>query len=94
MPVEDAAVLWREEESPHQNIGILHFPQQDTFGPARRVYSDDVLSFNPWHGIHEHQPLGSIMRVRIQAYEHSSSFRHRMNVQPRAEPRNIDEMPD
>ncbi len=94
MPVEDAAVLWREEESPHQNIGILHFPQQDTFGPARRVYSDDVLSFNPWHGIREHQPLGSIMRVRIQAYEHSSSFRHRMNVQPRAEPRNIDEMPD
>lgn len=94
MPVEDAAVLWKEQESPHQVIGHLHFPQQDTFSPARRVYSDDVLSFNPWHGVTEHQPLGSIMRVRMQAYERSSSFRHRMNTQPRTEPHQIDDMPD
>lgn len=43
MPVEDAAVLWDEDESPHQVIGTLHFPKQQTFSPARRVYSDDVL---------------------------------------------------
>jgi hypothetical protein len=65
MPVEDASVLWDENESPHQVIGTLHFPRQNTFSPARRVYSDDVLSFSPWHGVKEHQPLGSIMRVRI-----------------------------
>ncbi|MGE8561955.1 MAG: catalase family protein [Acinetobacter sp.] len=94
MPVEDAAVLWKEEESPHQLIGTLHFPQQNTFSPARRIYSDDVLSFNPWHGVTEHQPLGSIMRVRMQVYERSSSFRHCMNTQPRTEPNQIDDMPD
>ena len=94
MPVEDAAVLWDEDESPHQVIGTLHFPKQQTFSPARRVYSDDVLSFNPWHGVKEHQPLGSIMRVCMQVYERSSCFRHYMNTQPRTEPNHIDDMPD
>ncbi|MDD2944384.1 MAG: catalase family protein [Acinetobacter sp.] len=94
MPVEDAAVLWDEDESLHQVIGTLHFPKQQTFSPARRVYSDDVLSFNPWHGVKEHQPLGSIMRVRMQVYERSSCFRHYMNTQPRTEPNHIDDMPD
>lgn len=94
MPVEDASVLWDEDESPHQAIGTLHFPRQNTFSPARRVYSDDVLSFTPWHGVKQHQPLGSIMRVRMQAYERSSCFRHCMNIQPRTEPNDIDDMPD
>ena len=94
MPIEDAAVLWDEDESPHQVIGTLHFPKQQTFSPARRVYSDDVLSFNPWHGVKEHQPLGSIMRVRMQVYERSCCFRHYMNTQPRTEPNHIDDMPD
>jgi hypothetical protein len=68
-------------------------PAQDAYSPARRVYGDDVLSFNPWHCIEEHRPLGSIMHVRIKAYEKSSSFRHQMNVQPRVEPKDINELP-
>jgi len=54
---------------------------------------DDVLSFNPWHCIEEHRPLGSIMHVRIKAYEMSSSFRHQMNAQPRVVPKDIHELP-
>lgn len=67
-------------------IGELTFPAQDPYSPARRVYGDDVLSFNPWHCIEEHRPLGSIMRVRIKAYEMSSSFRQ-------MEPKDIHELP-
>jgi hypothetical protein len=93
MPVEDASILWPESLSPHQPIGKLTFPAQDAYSPARRVYGDDVLSFNPWHCIEEHRPLGSIMRIRIKAYEMSSSFRHQMNAQPRLEPKDIDELP-
>ncbi len=55
---------------------------------------DDVLSFNAWHSIAEHQPLGSIQRLRKQVYEVSSRFRHEMNQQPKVEPRSIEEMPD
>ena len=93
MPVEDASVVWHEECSPHQAIAKISLLPQDAYSPARRVYGDDVLSFNPWHCIPEHRPLGSIMRVRIKAYEASSAYRHAMNVQPRTEPRGIDEVP-
>jgi hypothetical protein len=93
MPVEDASVLWPENLSPHQPIGKLTFAVQDPYSPGRRVYGDDVLSFNPWHCLEDHRPLGSIMRIRIKAYEMSSRFRHQMNVQPRLEPQNISELP-
>jgi hypothetical protein len=93
MPVEDASVLWSESLSPHQPVGKLKFAAQDPYSPKRRVYADDVLSFNPWHCIEEHRPLGSIMRIRIKAYEMSSSFRHQMNAQTRVEPKDINELP-
>jgi hypothetical protein len=93
MPVEDASVPWPENLSPHQPIGKLTFPAQDPYSPRRRIYGDDVLSFNPWHCIEEHRPLSSIMRIRIKAYEMSSSFRHQMNAQPRLEPKDINELP-
>lgn len=94
MPIEDASVLWEESLSPQQPIARIVIPPQEAYSPARRVFSDDKLSFNPWHCLPEHRPLGSIMRVRRLAYERSSAFRHSMNVQPRTEPRDISEIPE
>ncbi len=94
MPVEDAAIRWSEDESQYRAIAKLTIPQQEAYSPGRRVYVDEVLSFNPWHCIPEHRPLGSIQRVRIKAYEASSRYRHEMNFSPRVEPRSIDEMPN
>ena len=94
MPVEDASVRWDEEESPYIPVAILTLPAQEAFSPVRRAYVDEKLTFNPWHTLPEHRPLGSIQRVRVKAYEASTRFRHEMNAQPRIEPRNIDELPD
>ena len=94
MPIEDASIEWDEDKSPYQPIGKIVIPPQDAYSPARRVYGDDVLSFNPWHCLVAHQPLGSINRVRMPAYARSSKFRHAMNVQPRVEPKDISEIPD
>lgn len=93
MPVEDASIVWPEHASPHQAIGKITLLAQDAYSPARRIYGDDVLSFNPWHCLPEHRPLGSIMRVRIKAYEASSKFRHAMNLQERREPRDLADVP-
>lgn len=93
MPVEDASVQWSEDESPYQPVARLTIRPQETFSPARRVFGDDVLSFNPFHCLPAHRPLGNIMRVRRLVYDASSRFRHDMNVQPRREPRSIDELP-
>lgn len=94
MPIEDAGVRWSEAESPYQAIAKITIPPQEAYSPARRVYVDEVLSFNAWHCIPEHRPLGSIQRVRRYAYDFSSRFRHEMNQHPRVEPRSIEEMPD
>ncbi|MDP5200319.1 catalase family protein [Flavobacterium sp. DG2-3] len=94
MPVEDGSVQWPEDESPYQPVAKLAFPPQETFSPQRRVYADDVLSFNPFHCLPEHRPLGNIMRVRKLAYETSSRYRHHMNAQARLEPKSIVELPD
>ncbi|SHM77998.1 hypothetical protein SAMN05192549_102482 [Duganella sacchari] len=94
MPVEDAAVTWPEHASPHRPLATLRFAPQSTAHPARQVYGDDVLSFNPWNGIVAHQPLGGIMRIRRFAYERSTAFRHAMNAQPRVEPGQASDIPD
>jgi len=94
MPIEDASIEWSEGESPYQAIAKLTIGMQEAYSPARQVYVDDVLSFNAWHCIAEHQPLGSIQRLRKEVYEASSRYRHQMNQQPKREPRSIDEMPD
>lgn len=94
MPIEDASVQWSEKESPYQAIAKITIPVQEAYSPARRVYVDEVLSFNAWHCIPEHRPLGSIQRVRMQVYEASSRYRHEMNQQPKLEPQSIEEMPD
>lgn len=93
MPVEDGSVQWPENQSPYQPIAKITFYPQQTFSPERRVYADDVLSFNPFHCLTAHRPLGNIMRVRKLAYETSSRYRHHMNAQPRCEPKTIDELP-
>jgi hypothetical protein len=94
MPIEDATVIWPEELSPHQPVATLRIPRQEAYSPARRVFGDDVLSFNPWCGIEEHRPLGAIMRLRKSVYAQSSRFRHEMNAQPRIEPAAIGDIPD
>ena len=94
MPVEDAAVLWDEAISPQVPIATFTIEPQDSASPARRIYGDDVLSFNPWNGVEAHRPLGSIMRVRKPAYERSTAFRHTENALDRIEPDTLDEMPD
>jgi len=93
MPVEDASVLWPEQLAPHEVVAVLHLPAQDAYSDARRRYADDVLSFNPWHALEAHRPLGSIMRSRRVAYPRSSNFRHNVNGIEHHEPSGIDELP-
>lgn len=94
MPVEDASVEWPESESPYFPVARIVVPAQNAYSPKRRVYFDELLSFNPWHALADHQPLGNVMRARRQAYQTSSTYRHAANGRELVEPRSIDEIPD
>ena len=94
MPVEDASVEWDEHLSPALTVARVTAPPQNAYSDARRVWVDEHLSFNPWHSLAAHRPLGSIMRVRLRAYEASSQFRHTAEGRRTVEPRSIAELPD
>lgn len=94
MPVENAAVEWPEDLSPYLPVAKITALPQETYSPARRVYVDDGLSFNPWHALAAHRPLGNIMRARKTAYEAARVQRAGANARAIIEPRGIGELPD
>ncbi len=75
MPIEDADAVWSEDESPYVTVARITVPAQEAWTDEKSVAIDDNMSFSPWHCLESHRPLGSIMRVRKNAYEASRQFR-------------------
>ena len=85
MPIENAAVLWPEKLSPRISVATLRIPRQ-TFNTAAQLEFAKRLSYNPWHCIAEHRPLGNQSRARRRMYFELSKLRHDMNAVPHYEP--------
>ena len=74
MPIEDATVEWPESESPYRTVAHLLLPRQE-IALLRRQDAYQNLSFNVWHALAVHRPLGGINRVRRRAYALSCAWR-------------------
>src|ERR1700738_589049 len=85
MPIEKNAVLWPEKLSPRVSVATLHLPRQKFNSPAQMEFAKR-LSYNPWHCIAEHRPLGNQSRARRRMYAELSKLRHTMNEVPHYEP--------
>ncbi len=85
MPLENNAVLWPERLSPRVSVATLRIPRQKFDSPAQIAFARR-LSYNPWHCIAEHRPLGNQSRARRRMYFELSKFRHDMNGVPHYEP--------
>jgi hypothetical protein len=85
MPIENNAVLWPEKLSPRITAATLRIPRQNFDYPAMLEFARR-LSYNPWHCIAEHRPLGNQSRARRRMYETLSRLRHSMNRVPLYEP--------
>ncbi len=70
-PIEDASVEWRESDSSFRKVATLRLPAQDLGSDDMRAVraSCENLSFNPWHTLADHLPLGGLNRLRRVAYE-------------------------
>lgn len=86
MPIEDASVPWPEDQSPYVAVALVTVPPQPAWNEARARQVDDGLSFSPWHGLAAHRPIGSVNRVRREAYAASAGFRAKRNRCPMHEP--------
>lgn len=85
MPIENNAVLWPERLSPRVSVATLRLPKQKFDSPAQIEFARK-LSYNPWHTIAEHRPLGNQSRARLRVYHELSKLRQSMNAVSHFEP--------
>jgi hypothetical protein len=73
-PIEDASVDWT---SPYLTVGKLTILQQDPTSARGMLLAErgERLSFDPWHALVAHRPLGGMMRARKHAYYASTKTR-------------------
>jgi hypothetical protein len=78
MSVEDYTIEWDEQRAPFYEVATIRIPKQH-FQTAELDSLGENLSFNPWHTLPEHRPLGCLNRVRKIVYERISRVRREMN---------------
>jgi hypothetical protein len=75
MPVEDVSVEWHEEagtdrrkHSVPEIVATLVIPRQRVDPSSELAARCEAMSFNPWHSLAEHRPLGGMNRLRKVVY--------------------------
>lgn len=73
-PIEDASVNW---PTPYTTVAHLVLPQQDLYSEAASEVAAqvDAGSFDPWHALAAHRPVGDVQRARKVAYFASQQAR-------------------
>jgi hypothetical protein len=92
MPIENAAVMWPTRLSPRVPVARVRIPRQ-TFDTPEQMAFGRYLSYNPWHTLPEHRPLGNVSRARKRLYWEMSQLRQRMNGAPHYEPNGDEQFP-
>ena len=87
MPIDNAVVIWSEKKSPFIPIAKVTIPAQ-TFTSEKQQTFCENLSMNPWHGVGDWEPLGSLNRARRLVYHAVSHYRHTKNSAQNIEPKN------
>ena len=85
MPIENSAVLWPERLSPRVSVATLRLPRQ-RFNSSAQMEFAKRLTYNPWHCIPEHRPLGNQSRARRRMYFELSRLRQSKNAASHYEP--------
>jgi hypothetical protein len=80
MPIEDGLSVWDETASPPRKVATVTIPKQQ-FDSPEQLRCCENSSFNPWHCLPEHRPMGAINRVRRIVYQAISEFRHNRDAE-------------
>jgi len=92
MPIENNAVLWPTRLSPRVPAAVLRIPRQTFDSPEQMAFAR-VLTYNPWHCLPEHRPLGNQSRARRKMYWALSRLRQERNGVEHYEPTGDEEFP-
>ena len=83
--IENASSLWNEARYPFISVAKITIPapQPEVDSEENRAHCEK-LAFTPWHSLVEHQPIGSINRLRKSVYQ--ASAEHRLEQVPEPMP--------
>eukprot|EP01087_Luapelamoeba_hula_P006965 TRINITY_DN1704_c0_g1_i2.p1 TRINITY_DN1704_c0_g1~~TRINITY_DN1704_c0_g1_i2.p1 ORF type:complete len:1532 (-),score=208.78 TRINITY_DN1704_c0_g1_i2:397-4689(-) len=81
-PIEDPTVSW---PGGWAKVATITIPQQQFLYRSQIDYCRS-LSFNPWHSLVEHKPLGLVNYARKPAYASGASTRRKYNNESEAAP--------
>lgn len=73
-PVENPMQEWSEADAVPITVATVEIPKQ-AFDFDARKQLDARLSFNPWHSLPDHEPLGSINLSRRKIYKEGAKHR-------------------
>ena len=76
MPIEDASVIWDEDDAPFETVATITVKEQDVYDPAS-LAACERSSFNPWQSLAEHKPLGRMNEVRRLVYANAARLRNK-----------------
>jgi hypothetical protein len=85
MPVEDTTVEWSERDAAFVPVARIEIKKQSF---VENQETCENLSYNPWHSLPAHQPLGVMNRIRKPLYLEVARYRRRMNGARLYEPKN------
>jgi hypothetical protein len=88
--IEDGRNEWTEQDSPFVRLASVNIPAQQFVTDEKLAYCD-VLSWQTWHSLEAHRPLGNINRSRRIVYEAMSKARakHTGQLAQQSEPKDL-----
>jgi catalase len=74
--IENASSEWKESDYPFISVAkiTISAPQSEVDSAENKAHCEK-LAFTPWHSLTEHQPIGSINRLRQSVYQASAEHR-------------------
>ena len=74
--IENASSEWKESDYPFVSVAKITIlvPQPEVDSDDNKAHCEK-LAFTPWHSLVEHQPIGSINRLRKSVYQASAEHR-------------------
>jgi len=82
-PLEDGTAVWKTEWT---LMGTLNFDSTQEWGSDAQEEFCQNMSFNPWHTLPEHEPIGGIQRIRKAVYTTMGQLRAQIGGFEFAEP--------
>ncbi len=83
MPLDRATVEWNEDMSKPKTVAMINIAPQDIKANGAAC---EQMSFNAWHALPEHEPVGSVNLARRHVYKRLADIRRARIQVPVSEP--------